>query len=279
MWFSFFFLALLLPTSEVAGAHLADPDRLWPGGVVEYKFYPTFPMEQRALVRKAMDYITSSTPCVTFVPATSSSVNYVLITPGAQCSSELGRLGGEQRILLNSRCFNRGMIPLVDSLLHTLSFVHEHARPDRDDFITLNQENMHPDFMRNFEKRPYGDAEFHTVGSVNHQNTPYDVLSVLHWGPLEGSKNGEPVISYRFGLPDETWPEPNPDDPLSLIDKVELSLTYNCEVSTARILEYIHHNRNLNTMMIKNLAQKVTELAEENAKLAQKMQVIEKMNE
>ena len=51
--------------------------------------------------------------------------------------------------------------------------------PDRDDFITLNEENIVSDHRKNFEKRPYGDAEFHTVGSVNHQNTPYDVLSVI----------------------------------------------------------------------------------------------------
>ena len=60
--------------------------------------------------------------------------------------------------------------------------------------------------------------------------------------------------------------------------QVELSLTYGCEVSTAQILQYIHHNRNMNTMMIKTLAEKVAELAEENAKLAQQVQVIEKLN-
>ena len=51
--------------------------------------------------------------------------------------------------------------------------------PDRDDFITLNEDNIAPDLKRNFEKRPYGDAEFHTSGSVNPQHTPYDVLSVI----------------------------------------------------------------------------------------------------
>ena len=28
------------------------------------------------------------------------------------------------------------------------------------------------------------------------------------------------VISYVHGLPDNTWPEPNPDEPLSLVDQV-----------------------------------------------------------
>jgi len=285
MHFPIFFVSLLLPSVEVAGAHLADPASLWPSGIVEYQFYRTFHPEQREIVRKAMDYITSLTPCVTFVPANSSSVNFVLITPGAKCASELGMKGGRQMITLNSACFRDGMIVPVHQLLHTLGFVEEHTRPDRDDFITVNEENIAPDFIRSFAKRPYGDAEFYPSGSVDHQHTPYDFFSVLHYGPLEGSKNGEAVLNYRYGLPDETWPEPNPDDPLSPIDKVELSLTYGCEdhLGTGQILEYIHHNRNLNTMMIRTMALKmaetVTELAEENAKLAEKMQAIEKQIE
>ena len=51
--------------------------------------------------------------------------------------------------------------------------------PDRDDFITLNVDNIRPGLEHNFAKRPYGDAEFHTSGSVNHQHTPYDFFSVI----------------------------------------------------------------------------------------------------
>ena len=38
---------------------------------------------------------------------------------------------------------------------------------------------------------------------------------------MEGSKNGEEVLGYLHGLPDQTWHEPNPEDPLSLIDQVK----------------------------------------------------------
>ena len=44
---------------------------------------------------------------------------------------------------------------------------------------------------------------------------------VLHYGPLEGSKDGEAeVFTYLHGLPDLTWQEPDPEDPLSVVDKV-----------------------------------------------------------
>ena len=44
---------------------------------------------------------------------------------------------------------------------------------------------------------------------------------VLHYGPLEGSKDGKAkVLTYLDDLPDDTWPESDPKDPLSLVDKV-----------------------------------------------------------
>ena len=52
------------------------------------------------------------------------------------------------------------------------------VRPDRDDYIQLNEENIAAEKAKNFAKRPYGDAEFHSLGSVDHRRTPYDVLSV-----------------------------------------------------------------------------------------------------
>ena len=68
-------------------------------------------------------------------------------------------------------------------MLHTLGFVHEHTRPDRDDFISINFDNIEPGEEKNFEKRPHGTSDFFEKGSVDSKNTPYDVLSLLHFGP------------------------------------------------------------------------------------------------
>ena len=54
-------------------------------------------------------------------------------------------------------------------------------RYDRDNFIRVNEDNIDPNLKKNFEKRPYGDAGFHTDGSVDPKHTPYDVLSVIVW--------------------------------------------------------------------------------------------------
>ena len=71
----------------------------------------------------------------------------------------------------------------VHELLHTLGFVHEHTRPDRDDFISINSGNIEPGKEMNFEKRTQGSSDFFKKGSVDSRNTPYDVLSLLHYGP------------------------------------------------------------------------------------------------
>ena len=113
----------------------------------------------------------------------------------------------------------------VHELLHTLGFVHEHTRPDRDNFVDVNVDNIKPGKEGNFEKRKYGDSYYFEKDSVNSENSPYDVLSLMHYGPRDFSKNDdEDVITFLHGLPDETWPAPAPDDPLSVIDQVQFHL-------------------------------------------------------
>ena len=77
------------------------------------------------------------------------------------------------------------------------------------------------------------------------------------------------VLTYIHGLPDDTWKEPDPEDPLSLVDqvsfcfgktfylsefgkKVELALAYQCEekIGVKRLLQYIHYNREANALTI-----------------------------
>ena len=83
-------------------APLANPDRLWPSGVVEFKFYDTFPADKKQIMLNAMEYITRKVPCIKFREATESTKDYVLIRDAAGvCRSDLGRIGGEQEVELN----------------------------------------------------------------------------------------------------------------------------------------------------------------------------------
>ena len=94
-------------------------------------------------MKKAMNYVEQKVPCITFRPKTTSTFNFVSIHPGGPgCESDLGMVGqGQQRMLLNSECFNEkkyGLLKLVHELLHTLGFVYEQNRPDRDHFINID---------------------------------------------------------------------------------------------------------------------------------------------
>ena len=82
-----------------------------------------------------------------------------------------------------SGCFDSGLTTVVHELLHTLGFVHEHTRPDRDNFISVNTNNIQLGKEKNFEIRKHGTSDFFEKGNVNSKNTPYDVLSLLHYGP------------------------------------------------------------------------------------------------
>ena len=55
---------------------------------------------------------------------------------------------------------------------------------------------------------------------------------MLHYGPLEGSKDGTAkVLSYLHNLPDYTWKEPDQLDPLSLVDQVRKYSIYERKVN------------------------------------------------
>ena len=58
------------------------------------------------------------------------------------CFSRVGRIGGEQTITVGPTCDKRGVV--MHEMLHTLGRWHEHNRPDRDTYVTINRNNIKP---------------------------------------------------------------------------------------------------------------------------------------
>ena len=81
--------------------------------------------------------------CIKFVPRTDEK-DYVFIERGEMntgCSSYVGRVGGKQKVNLEAPgCVKAGTVS--HELIHALGFRHEHSRTDRDDFITVQWDNI-----------------------------------------------------------------------------------------------------------------------------------------
>jgi len=59
-------------------------------------------------------------------------------------------------------------------MMHTLGVFHEHNRPDRDSHVKILLENVVDGAKRAFDKT--------LAENVNVFDTPYDYLSVMHYG-------------------------------------------------------------------------------------------------
>ncbi|PFX13648.1 Zinc metalloproteinase nas-15 [Stylophora pistillata] len=100
------------------------------------------------------------------------------------CSSEVGRTGDKQYVSLAPHCWTAGEV--AHEIAHALGFYHEQSRPDRDEYVTINWNNIVEAEKVNFAK--YGPSRINTLG------VPYDYRSLMHLDDKAFSKNGEPTI-------------------------------------------------------------------------------------
>ena len=63
---------------------------------------------------------------------------------------------------------------------------HEQCRPDRDDYVTIIEDNIEPGKEHNFKK--------YKEKSVNSRGFVYDYHSIMHYGKTSFSKNKKVTI-------------------------------------------------------------------------------------
>lgn len=64
---------------------------------------------------------------------------------------------------------------VLHELGHVLGLYHEHSRPDRDNYIIVNDNNIRADKEKEFKK--YSEVYVNTYG------VDYDYSSIMHYGP------------------------------------------------------------------------------------------------
>ncbi|XP_069124913.1 uncharacterized protein [Argopecten irradians] len=165
-------------------ATVRNRDNLWKNGIVYYLFDRSInPLAKRA-AKRAMKHISERT-CIRFQKKTKETVDYVRIISEPGCWSSVGRIGGEQKLSLGRGC-EREVGTAVHELLHSLGFWHEHARPDRDDYVEIVYPNISPRYVPDF--LPINETLSKPRGF------PYDYKSIMHYKDRTFTNNGGKTI-------------------------------------------------------------------------------------
>ena len=173
---------------------------LWPNTRIPYEIHNSdFPIGggARAKVEWAIDHWNSRSR-LKFVPhEPGSRDNWVRFrSHGSACSSNVGRQRPfspfglppppqDIRCQLGPGGFRRGSI--LHEMAHAAGLFHEHQRPDRDDYVTVNSS----------DSTNYGKKSTSEVIEL----TPYDYLSIMHYGASSKLTNlGNQTVGQRDRL-------------------------------------------------------------------------------
>ena len=115
---------------------------------------------------------------------------------------------------LDYGCMANGKLGTIQhELMHAIGFWHEQSRADRDDYVEILWDNIDPEKISNFYKRP----------ESQNLDAPYDYSSVMHYGRTFFSQYGEPTIVPKY--PSSSIGQRNG---LSEIDIEKINKLYSC---------------------------------------------------
>ncbi|XP_055340335.1 uncharacterized protein LOC129589559 [Paramacrobiotus metropolitanus] len=137
-----------------------------------------------------------------------------------QCAADVGRTPRRiTKVILGGNCLSPRTI--IHEIFHALGFYHEHSRPDRDTYVTVNVAPSN--IERNVDLR-----NFNILPDMPVFNLPYDYESIMHYAPSDfaanpNDPNGAVIMpkvngSLKIGKRDQ----------LSVLDIARLKIAYGC---------------------------------------------------
>lgn len=162
---------------------------LWINGNVPYILDGNISSQKRNEILEAMNHIESQTN-VCFKNKEADNSDYVRIRICNRNSTFPGRVGGEQVLKITA---SSDVPTIIHELLHVVGLLHEHERPDYEEFLNVDSDQV-GDWC--FTVNPIYDYEY--VGS-------YDYYSIMHYLPFQcggGSDPNNPPFSPKQDLGD-----------------------------------------------------------------------------
>ena len=201
--------------------------RRWPNAEVLYKFDDTLHNGTKTSILRSMKEWSDVT-CLKFAPQKECKGGCLLFFSGrGGCwSNSVGYKGHKkypQRIHLKQPgCTSIRVI--MHEIGHAIGLWHEQSRPDRDEYITINFENIKPGREGNFRKRRWDQ--------VDTQGLSYDYASLMQYGQGAFSKNRNSTISITNKKAHEAQCSPRlgAARELSYGDYTVINRMYDCEL-------------------------------------------------
>lgn len=170
------------PTSRlIQGAvAIASSNYRWNDGIIPYTIQNNHP--KRTTILDAIDYINNNTN-ICIVPRSGERDYVQFVRYNLGCWSYVGRQGGMQEVNIGNCDFGA----IVHEICHAVGLFHEQSRADRDNYVTINWDNIEPTQRQNFDKHVSTGID---IGS-------YDYHSIMHYPSWAFSYTGQETISCK----------------------------------------------------------------------------------
>lgn len=210
MIFSKEFIEKICANANARSAVAADTDLYWPNKEIKYMFYPySFSTEEENTIKSALDEISNATS-ISFVLNGSAAIQERIVFKRSNVEntsfSPIGKQSNKPNNIQLAPNITVKKGTVIHEVLHSLGFFHEHSRTDRDDYVTIIEENIDPDYLYAFDT-------FIDKGYSGYNRGPFDFGSIMLYSSRNGfeinpsqpsmtRKDGSTFTGQRNGLSD-----------------------------------------------------------------------------